>query len=487
VKATLDSSVQRLKTDVLILGAAGAALRAAIEARRAGAEVLVLSKMGKEDLNCTVRAWGGFTYAPESAVDDLFRQVVETGGFLGNQRVVEVFARQVPARIRELSEFGVEMKLWGDNPDPDRLGIIKLTSMGVTAGYGMTRPMRAMAEEMGARFLDNVMVSSLLTGGGRVAGAVGVQLTDGKVVAVAAKAVVLATGGGACLYERTDNPPGTTADGMALAYDAGVELVDLEPVSFQFPAKRVPEVFALKEAPEEKLLTVGAAHFFVGGVKIDERSRTDLAGLYACGEVSGGLFGAARLGGSALAEVVVFGAIAGGEAAAWTKDKPVPDLDAARIEEERRRLDAMLTGEGTPVDRVSSQLRSDMWRWCGTMKTRRSLETALAEIEKLEALRPKISVDSVARLREGVECGNMLTVAKLIATASLLREESRGNFWRIDFPRPDNANWIKNIYLRKVSGQLRHDIRPAVLTRLISPTPPRIGAGCFSYLPSGKE
>jgi succinate dehydrogenase/fumarate reductase flavoprotein subunit len=121
------------------------------------------------------------------------------------------------------------------------------------------------------------------------------------------------------------------------------------------------------------------------------------------------------------------------------------------------------------------------------MKTRRSLETALAEIEKLEALRPKISVDSVARLREGVECGNMLTVAKLIATASLLREESRGNFWRIDFPRPDNANWIKNIYLRKVSGQLRHDIRPAVLTRLISPTPPRIGAGCFSYLPSGKE
>jgi L-aspartate oxidase len=124
-----------------------------------------------------------------------------------------------------------------------------------------------------------------------------------------------------------------------------------------------------------------------------------------------------------------------------------------------------------------------MWRYCGTMKTRYTLQTALTQLEQLDALRSRMSVASVANLRDGLECLNMLTVARLIASASLLREETRGCFWRIDFPKPDNAHWLKNIYLRKVEGRMRHDIQPAVMNRLTSATQPRIGPGCFPYLP----
>jgi len=479
----ISADAAHLQTDVVILGTGGAGLRAAIAARQSGATVLVVSKMGPEDLNCTIRAWGGFTYAPERQVDELFRQVVETSGFLGNQRLVEILARETPKRMEELQEFGVNMKLWGESPSPDDLGILKLTTTGVTAGFGLTRPLRAYAERIGVQFLDNVMVSSLVAGDGRVYGVVGVHLIQGNLVAIAAKAVVIATGGGACLYERTDNPPGTTADGMALAYDAGVELIDMECVSFQFPSKRLEELFCLKEVPDEKLLAVGAAHFFLGGIKIDERCRTGINGLYAAGETAGGVFGAARLGGSALAEIIVFGALAGYEAAVHAKASSSPKLDAARVERERDRVNAMLSDTGISAEEVASRLRSVMWRHCGTMKTRHNLQRGIEELTKIEAQKAQLRVGSIAQLREGIECLNMITVGKLIATASLLREESRGCFWRIDFPKPDNDKWLKNIYLQKVNGGLRHEVRPAIMTRLTSPKQTRIGAGCFSYLP----
>ena len=480
----ISADAAHLQTDVVILGTGGAGLRAAIAARRAGAEVLVVSKMGREDLNCTIRAWGGFTYAPETQVDELFRQVVETGGFLGNQRLVEILARETPKRMAELAELGVDMKLWGENPSPQDLGILKLTATGVTAGFGLTRPLRAYAERIGVQFLDNVMVSSVVVSDGRVHGVLGLHLSRGNLMAIAAKAVVIAAGGGAYLYERTDNPPGTTADGMALGYDAGVELVDIECVSFQFPSKRLEELFAAKEIPDEKLLSVGAAHFFLGGIRIDERCRTSVAGLYAAGETAGGVFGAARLGGSALADIIVFGTIAGQEAASYASGALLREMDSARIEQERKRLNAMLSDAGgTPARDAASRLRAIMWRHCGTMKTRKNIQKGLEKIAELEAQKTQLRVSTISELREAIECLNMITVAKLIATASLLREETRGCFWRIDFPKPDNTNWIKSIYLRQVNGQLRHEIRPAVMTRLTSPTKPRIGAGCFSYLP----
>jgi len=451
-----------------------------VEAGQQGVEVLVVSKMGPEDTNCTISAWGGFTYAPEEHEEALFRQVVETGGYLSNQRLVEVFARDTPRRMRELSDLGMDMEVLDDADTRDQLGILKLRGKGRTTGFGMTRPLRARAEGLGVKFMDHVMVSRLTTDGSRVTGAVGVHLTEGRLVTVAARSVIIATGGGACLYERTDNPAGTTADGIALAYGAGAWLVDMECISFQFPKKRVDEVFRVKDAPDEALLEKGAAHYFLGGIRIDERCRTTLDGLYAAGEVTGGLMGAARLGGAAMADIVVFGAIAGKEAAAWAKGNPTPQPDAAQADEERRRVNAMLSGQGQPVEAVSAMARRIMWRNCGTMKTRETLAKALTE---LSGLPEGIRTESIPGLREGIECLNMLTVGGLIASASRLREETRGCFWRLDFARPDNAVWLKNICQWQSDGQAECETRPVVMTRLTSPTQPRVGAGCFGYLP----
>ncbi|GAG06951.1 unnamed protein product, partial [marine sediment metagenome] len=271
-----------------------------------GAEVCVISKMPPGAPNCTTRAWGGFTYSTDETADELFAQIVETGGFLSNQKLVQVLVEEVPRALAAMAELGIEM----DEPmlsAPEMPGIVRWSYRGKDSGQTMTDLARGAAEDLGARFLCETVATRVLTDEGRVAGVAAVDLKEMKPVAFQAKSVVIATGGGARLWPRTDNPEGTTGDGMVLAYCAGAELVDLECVSFGFPKQRLSEVFDAPEVPCDPLLDLGHAHYFLGGVKIGPSGETTLPGLYAAGEVSGGLFGAARLGGSALADVVIFG------------------------------------------------------------------------------------------------------------------------------------------------------------------------------------
>lgn len=474
--------VNHLETDVLVLGTGGAGLAAAVAAREAGARVMVASKMGPDDPNCTVVGWGGITYATEAHADELFRQVVETGGFLNDQRLVEQFARQVPQRVAALTDLGVPLEVLDEADTRNRLGVTKIVGQGRTTGFGLTRPLRARAEALGTRFIDHLMISTLLVVQGAVVGAAGVDLRSGQFVTLAAGATIIATGGGACLWARTDNPPGTTGDGIALAYEAGAELVDLECVSFTFPRSRFEELLHSGGRDPEPFLSAGGAHYFLGGIRIDERGRATVPGLYAAGEAAGGLFGAGRLGGSALADTIVFGAIAGENAAAFATSTPRPRWDATRTDQERARLEALLSGS-VPAAEVTAGLRSLMWRKCGLTKAARSLEEAREEVAELESRRADLGASSVAGLREALECGFMLTLARLIITASLRREESRGAFWRLDAPEPDNARWVRNIVLRREQGEDCLEVHTPVMARLKEPSQPRIGPGCFDYLP----
>ena len=195
--AQLSSDLWQLRVDVLVIGAGGAGLRAAIEAARNGADVLVASKMERNAPNCTVRAWGGFTYVTEGHAAELFRQVVQTGGFLNNQRLVETFVEQTPARVRELlDDFGMDLEVLDGADEVDRLGVIKLRGEGRNTGLGMTEPLRSEAAELGVQFLDQVMVTELSTAGGRVIGALAVDLPKAQMVSIGAKAVIVTTGGG---------------------------------------------------------------------------------------------------------------------------------------------------------------------------------------------------------------------------------------------------------------------------------------------------
>lgn len=470
----------RFDADVLVLGTGGAGLRAALEARRAGAEVLVVSKMTAAAPNCTAVAWGGVTYAPPDQAGELFRQVVATGGFLNDQRLVARFAADVSERVAELADLGVKMEVLDAADTRGALGVTRVAPGARPRGFGMVRPLRQAAEALGVRFVDELMIASLLVSGGRVTGALGVWLRDNQPVAIAAQAVVIASGGGACLYARTDNPAGTTGDGIALAYEAGAELVDMELVSFQFPAERIEEAFAAPAVPCEALLKTGTAHYYLGGVRIDENCGTSVAGLYAAGEVTGGLFGAGRLGGAAVADTLVFGALAGHGAARYAAQAGAAEPATDALQAALGKLAALASKGGAPAGEVTARLREVMWRGAGVIKSRESLESALAGLGQLEAL----TVTAPGDLRAGLECLNLRTLARPILLGALLRAETRGCFWRHDFPEPDNANWLRNILWRQVEGESEYEVRPAVMMRLTEPTEPRLGAGCFPYLPA---
>ncbi len=472
--------------DVLIVGIGAAGVMAALEAAREGADVCVISKMPNRAPNCTTRAFGDLTYSTDETTDELFSQVVETGGFLNDQQLVEAFVADVPSALARLRQVGIEF----DEPrqtSPEMPGTVHWSYRGKDAGLTMTEALREGAEELGARFFYDQMATRVLTDGERAVGLATINLREQALAAWQAKSIVIASGGGARAYPRTDNPPGATGDGIVLAYEAGAELVDLECVSFQFPKQRVAEVFAAPEVPYEPLLGLGHAHYFLGGIRIGESGETTLPGLYAAGEVTGGLFGAARLGGSALADTVVFGARAGRAAALAARETETPNLDEEELAEEAQCLERLATGTARPAE-LAEETRELLWRYCGTMKTAETLDTAVKELGALAEPMEDLGATNGEELREAIEARNIHRLGELLARASLLREETRGCYWRVDHPQPDNEGQLRNIIIHKVEDGPELRTEPTVTTRIAQPGEPRIGPGCFGYIerePSG--
>jgi L-aspartate oxidase len=173
-----------------------------------------------------------------------------------------------------------------------------------------------------------------------------------------------------------------------------------------------------------------SAHYMIGGVKTDLSARTSIKNLYACGEAaSTGLHGANRLGSNSLLEGLVFGLIAGQEAAASLSNRLHPRHPSLKYEVEpsdRSRLDA---------SDVRVSLKSIMWRNVGI--TRR--EQPLREAQEIIRFWQRYVMDKVFDEPEGWECQNMLTVGLLMAQAAYQRKESRGVHFRSDYPQTDPA------------------------------------------------
>ena len=481
ITSELQSSALR-STDVLIIGGAGAGLRAAVAAAEQGVKVALASKFPAGGTSNTAVIAGWFTRSTEKSLDELFYQVVYAGGYLNNQRLVEVFAREVPNKMPQLQKYGVDLFSEDISSRIDKPGHYQVRRIeGKSRGYGLTQPLRDTAEKLGVEILDNVMVTELLTSNQSVVGATAVDLEKKKFVVIPAKSTVLATGGGACAYERNDNAEGTTGDGFALAYRAGAELVDIECISFNVPRVRMEEIFTVKNPPDEEILRVGGCHYFLGGVKIEEKARSNVDGLYAAGEVTGGLFGAARLGGAAMADTIVFGAIAGQNAAERAKSISMPVIDQTQIDAEKKWLTQMFNGGDQSPGDVASRIKSILWRYAGTMKTDATLKKAQQELDIMIPFVNAQCVQNMTDLRTAIEARNMLDLGQLIVEASTIRQETRGCYWRIDYPKPDNNNWLKNIIVWKDNDELKTKIQDAIMTKLRVPTDPPIGPGCFGY------
>jgi len=223
------------QTDVLVMGAGGAGMRAAIAAAEKGARVVIAAKDLFGHSGCTPVAKGGYG-GMRGPGDDWklhFEDTVRGGGGINNQKLVEVMAKQARERLLELEE-------WGAAFDRDKDGSIYLRKFG-----GHSAPRSCISGDVTGREMiwalkrkcwgnklievaDETYISQLLVNDGKITGAVGVQLQTGEIVAYECPVVILANGGSGRLWPITFATKGKCGDGLRLAYEAGAELVDME-------------------------------------------------------------------------------------------------------------------------------------------------------------------------------------------------------------------------------------------------------------------
>jgi len=226
--------------DVLVVGAGGAGLRAAIESSAAGAKTAVVTKslLGKAH---TVMAEGGMAAAMGN-VDDRdnwrvhFADTMRGGQYLNNCRMAELHAKEAPARVRELEAWGaifdrtkdgrINQRNFGGHRYP------RLAHVGDRTGLEMIRSLQDHGIHQGITVFAETTVINLLLDGGRCVGAFAYDREKGRFMVFHAKAVVLATGGVGRSFRVTSNSWEYTADGQALAYKAGAALLDMEFVQF---------------------------------------------------------------------------------------------------------------------------------------------------------------------------------------------------------------------------------------------------------------
>jgi fumarate reductase (CoM/CoB) subunit A len=562
------------KTDILVIGAGGAGTRAAIEAaKHQDLDILILNQgpIGKSGL--TAMANGGMQWVsdPQDSPRYIFEDIVRVGCYLNDQNLIEVLAEEAPDRAKELIDWGAKMLAFedtrGSGPSPDAPGGGPSFSRahlipGVTY---MAALRRELERHPNVTALEDVIATKLLTEGKRVIGATMLNIRTGDLIAIEAKATILASGGLGELYPHSTNAPfglhgHATGMGYAMAYHAGAELIDMEMVQFtgnqlwppwllgnpallvslcggqyrnalneefmKLPQPRdALQRLAYKEIKEgrgterggvfidltvsplsspeieEQLkkslaaematqrwklikamsvdnpdpkswrieFTPGGAHFFMGGVRINERCETNLKGLYAAGEVSGGVHGANRMGGNALTEIIVFGARAGRYAAEYAREVDWMRSGESGLKAEHERLCGFFGGLGVSPGEMTDKIASIMMEHVGVARSETGLRSALSRIDSLRTGQlPGLSAPQGRRFNlgwiEAIQVPYMLDVAEMVIRSGLLRKESRGAHYREDYPET-RADWLKHTSVVKTNEAMQLAATPVVLTK----------------------
>ena len=236
----MNSTYETHEHDVLIIGAGGAGLRAAIEALAQGVRVGVVCKslLGKAH---TVMAEGGIAAAMANVdgSDDWrvhFRDTMRGGKFLNNWRMAQLHAQEAPDRVRELEQWGALFDRTENGEILQRAfgghTFKRLCHVGDRTGLEMIRTLQDRGVHQGIDVYMECTIIRLLKDGDRIAGAFGYWREQGRFVVFKAKSVVICTGGIGKAWKITSNSWEYTGDGMALAFDAGADLMDMEFVQF---------------------------------------------------------------------------------------------------------------------------------------------------------------------------------------------------------------------------------------------------------------
>jgi succinate dehydrogenase / fumarate reductase flavoprotein subunit len=574
---------QTFEYDVVVVGAGGAGLRAAIESSALGAKTALVCKslLGKAH---TVMAEGGVAAALANVDtrDDWkvhFRDTMRGGKFLNQWRMAQIHAQEAPARVRELEEWGavfdrtkdgrILQRNFGGHTYP------RLAHVGDRTGLEMIRTLQDKGVHQGMDVYMECTIRRILKDAGRVAGCFGYQRESGRFIVFRAKAVVLATGGIGRCWEITSNSWEYTADGHAMAMWAGADLIDMEFVQFhptgmvwppsvrgtlitegvrgeggvllngqkqRFMFNYIPDMFKgeFAESEEEasrwiastiagerpsarrppELLTrdvvarairreirdgrgsphggvfldiasrrsaedikkklpsmyhqfkeladvditsapmeVGpTCHYMMGGVRVDsETQESTVPGLFAAGEVGGGMHGANRLGGNSLSDLLVFGQRAGEYAAKHAQSASLGQINADEIEHAAAEsLRPFGDGQGVNPYAVHEELRAAMQSLVGIVRSDEDLKAALAKIAELRTRAAKVKVGGNIQYNPGwhlaLDLKNMLDISEAVTRAALERTESRGAHTREDFPDTDKEWGKVNVIVRQTGA-----------------------------------
>jgi succinate dehydrogenase/fumarate reductase flavoprotein subunit len=214
----------------------------------------------------------------------------------------------------------------------------------------------------------------------------------------------------------------------------------------------------------KKMLHVfpGAIHN-LGGICINKNGETGLSGLYAAGECTGGVHGAARLGGDGLVDPIVYGARAGRAAALYARGAKLPVaeneshilqfLNAALVSESGK-------GQRQKIEEIKCRLQALMWDCASILRNEKDLKRAAQDLSSIQMELSKVKVDTLRKLKELLQVRSMAIVASFITNAALRRQESRGAHYRTDYPVRNDRNWLKNIYIQKdTQGKDSYTIR----------------------------
>ena len=560
-----DPTYEPHEYDVLIIGAGGAGLRAAIEAKQRGLSVGIITKslLGKAH---TVMAEGGMAASmgnvyPEDNWMVHFRDTMRGGKYLNNYRMAELHAKEAPDRVWELEQWGAlfDRTKEGKISQRDFGGhrYARLAHVGDRTGLELIRTLQQKVVSMGIDVYMECKVLKLVHDDeSRVAGCVGYWRATGEFVTFQSKAVILATGGVGKSWKFTSNSWEGTGDGHAMALWAGAKLIDMECIQFhptgmvwplsvrgllvtesvrgdggvlrnslgeRFMFNYVPDMFraetadteeegdkwyddhnagrrppellprdevarainsevkagrgtphggvyldiASRRSPEfirrrlpsmyhqfmelagvditKEAMEIGpTCHYIMGGVQVDADSEETAApGLFAAGEVAGGMHGANRLGGNSLSDLIVFGRRAGLGAA----DYIAAGNHATSLN--RDEVSTVISEAVAPFEHIGGEnpytvfhdLQDLMQADVGIIRTASELDEAKEKLEEFTERVKNISVKGGRAYNPGwnlaTDLPAMITVCKSVTLGAIMRKESRGGHTREDYPNPD--------------------------------------------------
>jgi len=575
---TMAGSIPSYEHDIIVVGGGAAGLRAAIAVAQTDPtlDVAIVSKVYPMRSH-TVSAEGGA--AGVIKTNDSFEahcvDTISGSDWLADQQAVEAFVEEAPQELLQLEHWGCP---WSREPDGSiavrPFGGMKIERTWYAADKTGFHLLHALFQTSlkfpSIRRYDEWFVTKLLVADGRCCGITALELRTGVMHLLAAKAVIVCTGGAGRIFPFTTNAAIKTGDGMGLAYRAGVPLKDMEFVQYHptglpgtgiliteaargeggilvnkdgyrylqdyglGPAEPWPRLRAMELGPRDKLSQafiyerqkhrtldgphgdyvlldvrhlgeekidqkipfvrelarryVGidpvreaipvrpVVHYMMGGIHTDLDGATPMAGLYAAGEVACvSINGANRLGSNSLPECLVFGARAGRHAARFVREHSPGDratLTTLARDEARRIAERYLSKKGgrERIAGLRTEMQTAMESGAGIFRDDATLRQTCATLADLQGRMGQLRLDDHSRsfnteLTAALELEFMVDIAEAVAHSALARTESRGSHQRTDYPRRDDARFLKHTLIYRTDGAPRTELLAVGITR----------------------